>query len=103
MPKCKICGEAVQSGEVMHVECREMWEKELMARAEVIREREETIREREQELDMREFELDIREGFVEQWYAEVLETEKKAKRMLAINLAIAAFNVVTALMVIFIR
>lgn len=96
MPKCKICGEAVQSGEVMHVECREMWEKDLMARAEA-------IRERETELNLREMELDVRDGFMEQWYAEVLETEKKAKRMLAINLAIAAFNVVTAMILIIAR
>lgn len=89
MPKCKICGEDVKSGVVLHVECYKAWREEM--------------NEREQELDMREFELDERDGFMEQWYEEVLETEKKAKRMLAINLAVAAFNVAVALMVIFIR
>lgn len=68
MPKCKICGEAVQSGEVMHVECREKWEKELLAKAEAIRERatelearEREIVERRNNLDYREYELLFRE------------------------------------------
>lgn len=89
MPRCKICGEDVRAGTVLHIECYKAWREEM--------------NEREQELDMREFELDVRDGFMEQWYAEVLETEKKAKRLLAIDIAVAAFNVVVALMVIFIR
>lgn len=89
MPRCKICGEDVRAGTVLHVECYKAWREEM--------------NEREQELDMREFELDVRDGFMEQWYEEVLETEKKAKRLLVIDIAIAAFNVATALMVLFIR
>ena len=89
MPRCKICGEDVRAGTVLHIECYKAWREEM--------------NEREQELDTREFELDVRDGFMEQWYEEVLETEKKAKRMLVIDIAIAVFNVVTALVVIFIR
>jgi hypothetical protein len=71
----------------MHVECRESWEEEM--------------RERERALDMREFELDVRDGYLETWYEEIISTEKQAKRTLAINLAIAAFTILTALVVLF--
>lgn len=87
MPKCKICGEAVQSGDVMHVECRESWEEEM--------------RERERALDMREFELDVRDGYLETWYEEIISTEKQAKRLIATSIAVAAFTVLTALVVLF--
>lgn len=94
MPKCKICGEAVQSGEVMHVECRKKWEAEMLAR-------EETLREREHELNLREMEQDVREGFLDYYYEEILTTEKRAKRLLVIDIAFAAFTVVTALVLLF--
>ena len=101
MPKCKICGEAVQSGEVMHVECRENWEAEMLAREETIRERAETIREREAMLDSREKMQDFREGFLDYYYEEILTTEKRAKRLLLIDIAFATFTVVTALVLLF--
>ncbi len=87
MPRCKICGEDVRAGTVLHIECYKAWREEM--------------NEREQALDMREFELDVREGFVEQWYAETLETEQKAKRLLVIDIVGAALTVVTALVVLF--
>ena len=93
MPKCKICGEAVQSGEVMHVECREKWEKELMARAEVIREREETIREREEMLDRREAAQNFREGWLDLYREEILAESKKAKRNMIFGIALASFTI----------
>lgn len=94
MPKCKICGEAVQSGEVMHLSCMEELEKELKAKANALAEREE-------KLDMREFELDVREGYLETWYEEIISTEKKAKRLLASSIAVASLSVVIALVVLF--
>ena len=89
MPKCKICGENVRAGTVLHIECYKAWREEM--------------NEREQELDMREFELDVRDGFMEQWYAEVLETEQKAKRLLVIDTAVAVFNVMVAMILIIAR
>ena len=60
MPKCKICGEAVQSGEVMHVECREKWEAEMQAREDEAQKRRISLDIREKVLDAREKEADER-------------------------------------------
>lgn len=89
MPKCKICGEDVRAGMVMHFECCENWEADLRAR-------EETIRERERELDMREREQEIHEGFLDHYYDEILGTDRRARGIMIINLVIAAFNITTA-------
>ncbi len=94
MPRCKICGEDVKSGVVLHVECYEAWEADLS-------EREEAVRERENETGRREWEIDIREGVLERYYEAIIKKEKQAKRLLLINIACAALTVAVALVVLF--
>ena len=91
MPKCKICGEDVRAGTVMHVECMEKMKAEIEAKRLELQEREEM-------LDMREKAQDFREGFLDFYCKKILAERKKAKRDRIFGLALAVLTIVLSIL-----